>query len=273
MSIIHKIIGNTPLDFEKLNLLIKNINGAAFSYRDDGSYYYWIENHSTRGVDLTPESDYIEIRNTLLSNIHDYELTNKLVSQIKFLTNGIVLNEDDEPVEGYPLFKPQFIEKQIQQDCNIVQALLGLGEEITIYGTKRKVHFGKHIFNKWKDLSGENLTKAIFDLIEKVNYYIPDYDYGQVIQVGDDDEPKFIKLITNAFDCIVDKYDYIMLHNEEDEAVMITNDILNTILPEEWQRVDEYTLVAPIIKTEHWEKLLASARQLNIFEEYLKNTK
>ncbi len=65
----------------------------------------------------------------------------------------------------------------------------------------------------------------------------------------------------------IDKYDYILFPKNESEIIAITNDTLNTILPESWQRVDEYTIVAPILSEDEFEKLVAQAEKLDQYNE------
>ena len=48
------------------------------------------------------------------------------------------------------------------------------------------------------------------------------------------------------------------------EPIIITNDILNTILPDNWTLVDEYTIVAPITDQYQWEKLLKQAKERDL---------
>jgi len=86
MSIINNIIGRQPLDITKLNSFVSSIDGVKYKNRGEGTFHYWIDGKSTRGVDITPEKKRIEVRNTILSNKHDYELTNKVVQMILSLT-------------------------------------------------------------------------------------------------------------------------------------------------------------------------------------------
>ena len=100
-----------------------------------------------------------------------------------------------------------------------------------------------------------------------VNYNWPDYDYGNVMEVGEGFETKIVKLLTNEANCIIDKYDYLLLTKSENELIALTNDDLNNILPESWQRVDEYTIVAPILADSAFLHLIAAAEQYNKIKE------
>lgn len=272
MSVIHRIINKYPLDISRLNKFVSTINGAKYEDRGEGVFYFWIEGKSTRGFDITLEQGYIEVRNTILSNKYDYDLTNKIVAEILVLTEGIVLNEDEEQVSIFPIFSnDEIIESEIY-DCETIQVLSREHEDISIYGPIRKVHFGKRLYEQFKGFKGEQLKDKILDLILIVNYQIPNFEYGNIMQVeNSEDNKKIMKLLTNKTNYIIDKYDYILLYNSDEQPIMITNDILNTMLPSNWKLVDEYTVVAPITDEIEWNKLLTNAKKLDLWNEFRNN--
>lgn len=272
MSVIHNIINKHPLDISRLTKFVTTIDGATYEDRGEGVFYFWINGKSTRGFDITLEQDYIEVRNTILSNKHDYDLTNKIVAEIVALTDGIILNEDEEQISNFPIFGKDRITEAEIHDCETIQVLSREHEDIAIYGPVRKVHFGKRLHEQFKGFKGEQLRDKMFDLILTVNYQIPNFEYGNIMQVGNsEDDMKIMKLLTNETDNIIDKYDYILLHTSEEQPIMITNDILNTMLPSNWKLVDEYTVVAPMIDENEWNKLLTNAKKFDLWNEFSKN--
>jgi hypothetical protein len=269
MSIIHYIINKKPLNILKLNKFVSTIEGARCKDNGDGVFYFWIEGKSTRGFDLTLEQGHIEIRNTVLSNRHDYELTNKIIDEILYLTDGIIIDEDEEQVSNLPVFDNPKIAKFELSDCEIIHALSSENDDIAIYGPNRKVHFGKRLHHQFNKFKGEDLKNKMFDVILTVNYLIPNFEYGNIIQVGDSEEDnKIIKLLTNETNYIIDKYDYIMFNTSEEKPIIITNEILNTILPSNWELVDEFTIVAPITNSIEWNKLLTNAEKFNSWNNF-----
>lgn len=269
MSIIHNIFTKQPLEISKLNKFISKIDGATYADRCEGVFYFWVDKKSTRGFDITLEQDYIEVRNTVLSNKYDYDLTNKVVKEILALTDGIIINEDDELVTSLPIFDSDRITETEIDDCETIQGFSKENEDITIFGPIRKVHFGKRLHEKFKDLKGEQLKDKIFDLILTVNYQIPNYDYGGVIQIGrSNEDKKRMKLLINEADYIIDKYDYILLQTLGDQPIMITNEILNSMLPSNWRLVDEFTVVAPKTDKNEWNNLLKCAKKYDLWNEF-----
>lgn len=272
MSVIHNIINERPLDVSRLDKIISTIDGAIYEDRGQGVFYFWIDGKSTRGFDITLEQGYIEVRNTVLSNKHDYDLTNKIVAEIVALTGGIILNEDEEQVLSFPIFNRDKIDNSEIHDCETIQILSREHEDIAIYGPVRKVHFGKRLYEQFKELKGEKLRDKIFDLILNVNYQLPNFEYGNIMQVGNTEEDKKImKLLTNQTDYIIDKYDYILLHTSSEQPIMITNNILNSMLPSNWKLVDEFTVVAPMTDESEWNKLLETAKKFDLWNEFTNN--
>lgn len=269
MSVIHNIITNKPLDLSRLNDFVSTIDKAVVEDRGEGTFYFWTKGKSTRGFDITINGDVIEIRNTILSNRHDYELTNQVVEKIINLTDGLILNEDEEQVSDLPVFDDKRISEAEIHDCETIQLLSKEHEDIAIYGPIRKVHFGKRLHEDFKNSKGEELRDKMFDIILSVNYQIPDFEYGTIMQVGNnEDDKKIMKLLTNKTDYIIDKYDYILLNSSDEKPIMITNEILNKMLPSNWNLVDEFTVVAPMTSEAEWEKLLNTAKQYDQFDTF-----
>lgn len=274
MSVIHNIIYKKQLDVSKLDKFVSTIDGATYQNRGGDVLYFWIAGKSTRGFDLTFEQGYIEVRNTILSNKHDYDLTNKIVAKIISLTDGIVINEDEEQISNFPLFDNDRIAEMEIHDCKSIQLFSKEYEDIAIYGPIRIVHFGKRLYQQFKELNDEQLKDKMFDLILNVNYKLPNYEYGNIMQIGDTGEDKkTLKLLTNKTDYIIDKYDYILINKGEDEQppIMVTNAILNTMLPSNWTLVDEFTIVAPMTNENEWNKLLTTAEKHDLTEEFFNN--
>lgn len=272
MSISHYIVAKQPLEITQLNSYVETLKNTKYEYRGEGTNLYWIDGKSTRGVEITIEDDSIEVRNTILSNWHDYELTNKIVMEIVSLTGGVLLNEDQEQVNDLPLYTTDAIAEYETRDCMMVLAFLSNQKDFTIYGPVRSVHFGKKLFKELEALEGEQLKAKVFDIILRVNYQIPNYESGNTMRVGNTEEnQKIMKLLTNTEDCIIGKYDNILLYNDEKPPIMITNEILNTMMPSNWTLVDEFTIVAPVTGQDEWEMLLWRAKEYDMFDSFMSN--
>lgn len=272
MSLIHHIVYKRALDHSSLDKYVSTIEGAIYENRGEDTLYFWVDGKSTRGFDLTFEDGYIEVRNTILSNKHDYDLTNKIVTKILFLTDGFVFDEDEEIVSKLPFFDSDQITETEIRDCEIIQLLSRDNKEITIYGPIRKIYFGTRTYKQLKIYKGKELKDKMFDIILNVNYQIPNFGYGNIMEVGNsDDDKKIMKLLTNKVNTIVDKYDYILLEKIDEQPIIITNEILISMLPSDWTLVDEFTVIAPIISQNEWIKLLTKAKKYDLIESFMKN--
>ena len=270
MSVVFKIIPKLPLHIGQLHQKLKPVENLVIEPRGSNVYYYYIDQESTRGVDITLEDDTIEIRNTFLSNHADYRLTNTLAEHILELTQGSIYNEDDQRITETPLIFNHVAHIHTINHTTTAKALCVAGEVFSIFGPKRKVHLDKSVFERFTDLDDEQKQSyQMMDLIKKVNYGLPDYAYGDVLQATMDGEEKTMKVLTNSAHCIIDYYDYILLHRAEQNPIMITNQTLNQILPNEWELVDAHNIVAPIIPEASWLKLLEQAKPMDMWEEVM----
>ena len=258
MSIIHKIKTKRLLDFNRLNQAIEQtIENVVFEYRGENTFYYWIDQLSARGLDISIENkNLIEIRNTVISNSFDYILTNKIVELIISQIDGIIYDEDNDVVAITPLFEGKTIEEYELHDSEMIYAMSS-ENDMSIYTPNRIVHFGKRLYKELSVLSKINRKNRMYEIIQNCQYNIPDYSYGDVIQVGSDEtkDKKTLKLLTNKVDCLIGKYDNIMLNRDGQNPIMISNQTLNTILPQKWTLYDEYTIAAPELSDEEWELL------------------
>lgn len=281
MSINHYIQTQVSFDFEKLHeILSKNAPEISFEQRSDNLSYFWQNNNSTRGVDVSIENGLVELRNTAMSNTTDYNITQYIANLICEVFEGTIFiedeeedNEDDESLKLIPIEDEMFPINEINEmqlhDASLMKTIIEqIGDCITIDGPIRKVHFGVDFMSTYHTNSDEELLVIMHNLIKKVNYELPDYSYGTVMEVGNDEsEKKIVKLLTNQVACIIDKYDYILFQKNDKEIIAITNDDLNTILPNTWTRIDEYTIVAPIIANETFIQLMANAEKVNKFKD------
>lgn len=236
---------------------------------------FYAYNASTKGVNLNIDyaAKTYEIENMFMSNSIDYKISNAMASALCFLNKeNEVKDEEGNVVSFTPLISPLMAEAIQERDAKLMQQFTEEGNWMTVYGPIRKVHIGKSLSSKIQSISDvKELTNYFEKLILKVNYEIPNYSYGNVMETDSTANGKLtLKLLTNKTNCIIDKYDYIMIESEE-ETIMITNNILNTILPKEYQLVDAYTIVAPVIHSERWQVFKEKAILHNVWKKFKKD--
>ncbi len=280
MSIMHYLITNDLCAADVLLLFMgKNYGDVKCEIRSKDVWYFYIKNESARGVDFSREEYGYEIRNTVLSNEADYILAGALAKYSALFTNGKIRNEEGKYINPEQIFSEEDIKSTQQNDASMIQFLSGQKEEIEIFGPEGgSVYFGTRTHQMFKPYENEPaiLADKMNQLIMKVLYGMPDNEGDTIMEVQSKDGGKdlILKVISRNNKHVIKKYDYIILTTENQEKeglLMITNKLLNTILPEEWQLVDEYTIVAPSISEASWNALICRAMPLNQFQIF--NTK
>jgi hypothetical protein len=65
------------------------------------------------------------------------------------------------------------------------------------------VIFGKRIHKELTEKDENTRSEMMFDIISNVQYEIPDYSYGDVLQLGNE-EKKILKLLTNKINLMLE---------------------------------------------------------------------
>lgn len=94
--------------------------------------YYCYNFSSLRGVDVTADDGFIEIRTTVLSNHHDHQMAGFMIKHLSELTGGTITNDEDEEV--FPYFADGNIYDWIEKDLDAVYSFLQQEEELSIFG-------------------------------------------------------------------------------------------------------------------------------------------
>src|SRR5690625_3520813 len=84
-------------------------------------------------------------------------------------------------------------------------------------------------------------------------------------------EEVILKLIAENVQYVIGKYDYILFTTEDEldleNMIVITNDILNQNLHENWKRIDDYTIVAPRLNKEEYAEYVSRLKKYDCKEE------
>ena len=267
MSIVHKIYYKKAFSFQKLNEKL-NISYLVVDNKTENLNYYYILGKSARGLDVSIEKGFIEIRNTTLSNKADYVLTNQIVFEILNFVSGNLYNEDGDLLTDQTIYNDFQINELLINDSSVVNILSKENNSIEIFCPIKNVHFGRRTFERFAHLNGVDLKNEVFKLIHKVQYELPNYPAGNIMRVGSDENAKIIKLITREVDYIIEKYDNIILYTEGDEMLMIDNETLISIIPKSWQLIDAIIIVAPILNEDEWQKLIEDATPFNMYNTF-----
>lgn len=283
MSILNYIKTKKDFSFEVLiSALKKEYDIIQFEQRSPVLCFMWMEDFSTRGVDVSmDEVNWIELRNTILSNDVDYQLTELLATAICSLFDGNLYQynenfdeETDAPDKEYlkanlPLFEEDFINKQFQEDVGTLGAFIAAQKgAFGIWGPKKEVQLGPNFYGTMSDKTQSEQAEIVLKKMLEVNYAYPNFPYGNFMSTGEGSDMIKLKLISNAGDYMITKYDFIVFQKNETESIMLTNDTFNTILPDSWRLLDEYNVLAPQLTEEEFEQLKQRADALNEEEKF-----
>lgn len=249
-------------------VFLKNIRkwqGVKYEQKSEEILYLWLENASTRGLDVTNEGDKIEIRTTILSNHHDYQLVNWIAAALYEEFNCEFIDEDDNA-----LILPEIIDLSktsslVNSDYNTIKTLAMHGEELAIFGPHREVHIGKDLIDFVETVS-EDPAEQLELKIRHIQYSIPKPS-GNYLSIQTENGDKSLCLLKLDEPQIISKFDYLGIHINEDKIVLITNDDLKTIKPLEWQLLDEYTIDATALHGHDLDEFVQKTIQLDRYAE------
>lgn len=270
MSVLHRIITDKEIDPDVLLGSLQNTYPQVEG-RDEGEgvLYFYLDQESCRGVNLSKTDYGYELRTTIMSDDMDYRLANEIATIVWQVTEATIVDEDDEavvqPMEVFP--KSRYY-KMILADAQLIHLLSGPPEnkQITLFGPLCQVYFGPRTHKYFKKHEGSHsaLAYEMIKMMIKVQYQLPKSDSDTVMQLGEGKGKKILKLLTRECSYIIRLYDYVLLLIKEnndsmDNMVAISNDVLNTILPASWELIDEYTIVAPRLQASEYDALVARA--------------
>jgi hypothetical protein len=227
-------------------------------------YLYYLDKYSTKGVHIELTHKGYAIRNTVFSNKADMLLTNTLSTILSNLLKTPILNEEELPLIGKSIFQPEEIENLMMRDAQSIITLSEHVEDLTLFGPLEMVHFGKNTAQKLSLLKNnpQQLVTHLEALFLKVNYELPFTTLKPTLEIKTKSGQKWIAAnYIPSENWVLKKYDLLCLPNS-DEIVFITNKNLNSILPPNWELIDEFTIVAPMLSDLEFQELLQNAKKL-----------
>ncbi|RMZ60368.1 hypothetical protein D1632_05365 [Chryseobacterium nematophagum] len=263
MSKVYTLKETEGFSIDQYNNSISTLNNIVIEKaKDQDEYWYWIDGKSSRVVIISFDEKTVEIKNMFMSSKEDYLFTNILVEKMVSLFGGKIFNEMGEKL-SHLIYNEEKIETCIDEDFDLTIAMM-VNEHHTEFTTvaTRRIYLGPKMFNRLKHLNRELRKEAIFNTILKINYGYPDYDYGDFYYM---DLDRTTEMQIYRFEpVLIKKYDSLAFIDEKN-MIFITNDILNTILPEEWTLLDEYQVIAPVLSDESWEKFVNKAKNHDLW--------
>ena len=259
--------------FHFLQSRMENVSGVQ---KSETGFYFYKENESLRGVDFWKESYGYELRTTILSTDADYEVAKYIIMYcINFIADA-KFYVDEELVKKQNVIS-LFENNSFVNDAQLVKTLVVHQEEtITFFGPKGEFYIGSNVLQKVESTI-DGWAERLEQLLLKVQYHLPPSESDNVMETQSDssEEKKVLKLVNRNVSYILKKYDYLIFIKDEtvssiDNMIFITNTILNQNLPNTWELIDEYTIIAPALSNEEYDTLVERLLQFDCREEFEK---
>lgn len=262
--------------FHAINYEIPNLKGVL---KSEDLIYFYAEGTSVRGIDLSIEDYGYELQLNAMSSMDDHKITAIIIRYFrKMLDYGNIRDlsyvVDGEPVSNEKMwFWTALDNYNFEEEAKSLKGMSEVTESVvTIFGPTRPIHIGPYTLRKL-GAGKEGWVKRLEALFLKILYHLPENESDNVMAFSRPDGQEIeMKSISPNVNYILDKYDYLCLSadTEElniDDLIVFTNDILNENLPSEWERMDDYTIVAPGLTEEKHSQLLQKLKPFDCKEE------
>ncbi|WP_164112245.1 MULTISPECIES: hypothetical protein [Sphingobacterium] len=263
---------NTPstIDFQKLYDFLWESDPSVFAIgRSPDIVYFYRDGYSTRGIDVSKEDGGYEVRLTTLANSADYKLTKSVILFFEMNPADTVIWFEDRMVESANIFSENEIDNYFKRDIELVYQLSNQHKTaITLSAANHDYYLGEYAFSKI-DMQTAGWEMRTEQLIQQVLYRLPKSESDNILQIGEAEEMKIAKLVTADVSYVLKKYDALLFNksmnsNRMHDMVFLTNDILNDNLPTSWERIDDYTILAPALG---WETYLEYVCKMTPFHQ------
>ncbi len=266
MSHTYKITTIQRIDIADLVSDLRQNRVAAYAIDRSPTYQIFEDGNSVRGVEITEEDYGYEIRMTVLANSNDYLLCNQIAFILCNKLKGVLTDEEGNEKFIGTLFYDLDISERINSDIETIFALLKEGHDIDILGPIREFSFGERTRKKALTLQGDKhaiaykLSKMILACQYPPENFIP---FSNLLKVTDQEgEEYYVQVLTNSNDMVIEKVKGYAVASDTEEMLFLKPEQLLSILPDEWELLDDYTILAKQLNEEKWNKFAENAKAL-----------
>ena len=257
MSRTFKAITNNKIDWQ---LFLQSL----CKYQDDvqgvdknPTYYFYNNNYSARGVDVTEEEDGYEIRTTSCSNAADYLLANNIASAIKEMTDAVFVNEEEQELFIGTLFYDLAIAENTYGDVKILKGLLTHTKDVVLYGPNRPFHIQREFARRINELSGDNhaIAYKFSQMMLRCQYPPEEFGVGKnlIAIEGKNGDKYIVQCFFNTQNMVLENVKAIGLGSEGQDNLYIEPKHLVQFLPDGWELLDEFTIAAKVLPAPYWQ--------------------
>jgi hypothetical protein len=233
------------------------------------TYLIFLPEFSTKGVELTEANNNYKIQMSFLANVYDFKLCNYIAHLLCKKYNGTLTDEDGNRRRIGKLFNEKKMLEYINKDLEVVFEMLKKGKDIEIIGPVRPFNIGKRTREKMLSIENEKNSYYKSLLMEKFmlncqyppSLFKPFHDI--VGNSTGNKKASFAQILSNKLDMVIEKTEkYYISGPLGNISIELTKEDLFTILPEEWELIDEYTILAKRLTEENWLNFVSEANQI-----------
>lgn len=261
--------------FHTINYEIPNLKGEIKS--EEGLYFY-SEGSSIRGIDFWKIDEGYQVTINGLSTRDDYKIAAIIIQYFRKMQKHGFFKDLKYTLDGEPYSSQKAWSRELEKDydfdenAKMIRVISELDNNvITIFGPTRQAHIGPYTLKRigagkpgWKQRLHAHLLRIM--------YKLPENESDTVLAMTKENgEEVILKLIAENVQYVIGKYDYILFTTEDEldleNMIVITNDILNQNLHENWKRIDDYTIVAPRLNKEEYAEYVSRLKKYDCKEE------
>ncbi len=282
MSVSVQIITeNKDIDFSKFLISFAKRGYRIVSRLSDDNDFcqFYLQNESTRTIDISKEDYGYEVRITTFANFCDYKLFSETLQSLAETSAGKTYYEETLVDNIAIFFDHEWIMNQIESDYTCVFALVNHssnnntnGSEIKLFGPNSTFCIGKLLFEKLnidKNTPIHIGHKAIIDKMLYSQYSRPSdirrTSTSLVIQGENGEEDKTVTIYAkNDFD-MISKADIMALKVNDNSFIFLEYADFMKIVPSSWELFDNSQYFTQDLSEEEWYELIKQAKEYELF--------
>lgn len=261
--------------FHTIHREIPNLKGEIKS--DEGLYFY-AEGTSIRGIDFWKIDKGYEVKNNGLSTEDDYKIAAIIIQYFRKMQEYGLFKDLKYTLDGEPYsfekawFRDIESDYDFDENAKIIKQISEIENNIiTIFGPTREAHIGPFTLNK-VGAGKPGWEKRLRAHLLKVMYKLPQNESDNVLTAKKENgEEIILKLIAENVQYVLGKYDYILFStgsdSELENIIVITHDVLNENLHKTWERIDDYTIIAPRLNKEEYAEYVSTLKEFDCRED------
>lgn len=277
-ALIHSRKSNVDLKNILISLAENFGYGIVCNFLEETGCQFYINNVSTRPIDISKEKGGWEIRLTTCASEEDYILFPRVIVALNEVLNGKVENDDGEIIDNpIKYYGKDWRDHQMESDFRMLVVLCNhkneeTGKEIMLFGPICSFCVGLKLFEELgikPDMDWEVGRQA---LIERFRYsqYSRSADIERTttqMRIKTSEGEKSVTFYYKNGYGMISAADYIMLFysmEEQDTTILLRYEDFMKIVPESWERFDEKQYFTTYLSDSEFDEFYNRALPFNL---------